>query len=744
MRVALPNAWNADGISPNGVHAVEPVTFIFPAMYPLRAPTIYLRRDFDRSLAHVQPGSLEDPPEPCIVDGRLSELLQQRGLFGIVDQLSLWLENAALGRLIDPAQGWEPVRRDSLDDIIVAGAAHLRAQVTKQTGRAIYRFDYLRYQSADGAPACYGEISSETLKLNPKTIGKLFRETDLAGRDDAAPGRSVGIVVWPGKDPSGRQVVADVYRPETVVDIGSLKERAAAYGCVEPLNQAFSWLEQCLAGRRAEWPCPVAIVLCARRPFPLIGSDSPIELCPYVVEIGAPMLFPAGDKTSVRPAGHRDTIAMPLLRRLSGLDPAAMVSPWVLLGAGSLGSKIGLHLARAGQAPSAVIDRAYLSPHNSARHALTPAPGRLQASWLGAKAMALVEAIKGLGQSAEAHIEDVVTLVRDPVRRRAAVPKRTGALVNATASLVTREALAAALEPGLLPRVIETSLFSAGRVGLVAVEGPDRNPDTGDLITEAYAIMREEPALASLVLQADGAVARHTIGEGCGSATMAISDARISMMAAPMAESISMMLRNGLPAEVGRLQIGVLGEDGMSIAWCNHAIRATAVVSVDDAPGWTVRVGARAHRKIIDEVVRWPKVETGGIVVGRLSEAARTFYVVDVLSAPLDSRRSADEFVLGTEGVRAAIAAHVDATGGSLYCLGTWHSHLAASGPSSQDRATAVAVGLARLAPSVLLIHTPAGYRALLADASAREATVGAEVPRNGVVGADEATRRNG
>src|SRR6266851_4057854 len=71
VRVALPNAWNADGISPNGVHAVEPVTFIFPAMYPLRAPTIYLRRDFDRSLAHVQPGSLEDPPEPCIVDGRL-------------------------------------------------------------------------------------------------------------------------------------------------------------------------------------------------------------------------------------------------------------------------------------------------------------------------------------------------------------------------------------------------------------------------------------------------------------------------------------------------------------------------------------------------------------------------------------------------------------------------------------------------------------------------------------------------
>ena len=56
--------------------------------------------------------------------------------------------------------------------------------------------------------------------------------------------------------------------------------------------------------------------------------------------------------------------------------------------------------------------------------------------------------------------------------------------------------------------------------------------------------------------------------------------------------------------------------------------------------------------------------------------------------------------------------------GYSLFCLGTWHNHLGASGPSGTDRTTAAAVALARLAPSVLLIHTPAGYRALLADAA--------------------------
>jgi len=74
LRVGLPNVWMADGHSPNGVRAVEPVTLMFPASFPLRAPTIQLRADFDRSLAHVQPGDPAARPEPCIVYGRPSRV----------------------------------------------------------------------------------------------------------------------------------------------------------------------------------------------------------------------------------------------------------------------------------------------------------------------------------------------------------------------------------------------------------------------------------------------------------------------------------------------------------------------------------------------------------------------------------------------------------------------------------------------------------------------------------------------
>jgi hypothetical protein len=714
LQLGLPNAWIADGASPNGMRAIEQVTLILPAAFPLKPPLIYLRADFDRSLAHMNPGPPHERPVPCIYDGSLVELLQQQGLAGLLNQLVLWLENAALCCLIDPRHGWKPVRRDSLDDFIVAEAAHLRSLVTRQEGHAVLRFDYLHYPLGEGT-AFHGEVGRDLLKVNARTVGDLFGEGSLGGEHRAAVGRALAIFVWPGKLPSGHPVVADSYEPETVFDMASLMGRAASYGCAVPLRTALNWLERCLSTYTTNGLCPIAIVLCARRPFHIIGSDSVLELCPYLVEIGAPQLLPDGERTRVRPAGHRHAIAAPLLRSMSGGEATEQTPHWIQLGAGSLGSKIAVHLARAGRAPRTVIDRASLSPHNSARHALVPSPGSMQMTWMGAKATALVDAIKGLGQAADAHIEDIIEVTRDAAHARRLLPKKSWVIVNSTASLAAREALASVPAGIVIPRVIETSLFAEGRVGLMSIEGPKRNPNTGDLITEAYALMRDDDAVSGLVFIGSDALRRQAIGEGCGSATMVLSDARISMLAAPMAEALAALQRSGLPSSAGRILLGTITKDEMSQSWRPHEVAPWILAAVDGASTWSVRIAGRAHRKIVDEVARWPGVEAGGILVGRFSEAAQTFYVVDVLPAPEDSQRSAEEFVLGTAGVRTALRIYSESTAHSLYCLGTWHSHLSASGPSARDRATAAAVGLARLTPSILLIHTPGGYRAALA-----------------------------
>ena len=719
VRIGLPNAWAADGQSPGGVRVVEPVRLVFPGLFPVRPPIIYLRRDFDRTLAHVQPGDAADPPEPCIVDGSLAELLHEQGLPGILNQLVYWLENAALGRLIDPKQGWEPVRRDDLPGFIVADAADLRGRVSRKEGSVVFGFEYLLFADEErGASYVYGEAGTRVLTPNPETIRALIRERALPKSVDVRVGSSLTIVAWPGRQPSGTLVVADRYEPETVTDLGGLMTRATAYGCAGALRDKLNWLNTCLADYRNSESFPLAVILCARRPYPVIGSDSPIELCPYVIDVGPPAFLAVGDRTPVFPVGHRHAITVPLLRRLSGDKDADEPQNWVQVGCGSLGSKIALHLARTGRAPGTVIDRSYLSPHNAARHALAPDAGAMHLHWIEGKARALADAIEGLGQRPVSVAQDVITISRSADLAKKWLPKNSWAIVNATASLVVRDALGSIPSEIEIPRVVEASLFAGGQIGLLSVEGPCRNPDTLDLITEAYALARADGRIGATMFGSGRSVARQTIGEGCGSATMVMTDARVSMFAAPMAEAIHRMQATSLPDTAGKLLISALGDDGLGLSWMDHAVPPVLIVGSEGPDGWTVRLSDRVCRKIAEEVGRWPNAETGGILMGRFSEAARAFYVADVLPAPEDSVRATHEFVLGTRGARKAIRDYAESCHYSLFCLGTWHSHLAASGPSGLDRTTAGAIALARIAPSVLLIHTPAGYRALLADAS--------------------------
>jgi hypothetical protein len=108
-----------------------------------------------------------------------------------------------------------------------------------------------------------------------------------------------------------------------------------------------------------------------------------------------------------------------------------------------------------------------------------------------------------------------------------------------------------------------------------------------------------------------------------------------------------------------------------------------------------------------------PGSETGGIIIGRYSDVTNTFHVVDLLPAPSDSRFSAEEFVLGVEGLSERIDALIERNGGALYPLGTWHNHLVTSGPSSKDLATALKLAAVQVFPLLMLIHTPGGYRSL-------------------------------
>jgi len=145
------------------------------------------------------------------------------------------------------------------------------------------------------------------------------------------------------------------------------------------------------------------------------------------------------------------------------------------------------------------------------------------------------------------------------------------------------------------------------------------------------------------------------------------------------------------------------------------------LVQVENNSKWSVRLSEFAHQKILNEFNTYQEVETGGILLGRISETQQAFIVTDILSAPRDSRRSRTEFELGFDGVRRDLREYSSSCNSSLYCLGTWHSHLHNTGPSQRDFQVAEKIAQNSLFPSILLIKTPNTYRAIIAESSSNQ-----------------------
>jgi hypothetical protein len=160
--------------------------------------------------------------------------------------------------------------------------------------------------------------------------------------------------------------------------------------------------------------------------------------------------------------------------------------------------------------------------------------------------------------------------------------------------------------------------------------------------------------------------------------------------------------------------LGALKEDGISTSWNETSVEPWIVLGASG--GGQVRISSDVDAEIRAEIARHPGSETGGIVFGRYCDLTESFHVVGTLPAPPDSKFSAEEFVLGTKGLRPALLDLIEGSGGALYPLGTWHNHLISSGPSPTDMGTAVLLSGMQFFPLLMLIHTPTGYVFLTAE----------------------------
>ena len=710
IKVEMPLHMKAAGVSDSGVQVCEPVEVDLPERYPWQSPRFYLREDFPRSFPHLMPFSKR--PRPCLVDGNQDEYFLQFGLiesgiFHLVSQLAAWLRKAAIGNLIDPKQGWEPMLRRDLRQVVECDADTARAAVTKRGGWAVWKARFFRrggpFAALDNDATVWLSSKGQPTPLVNKAHDENFtcRQHD----PDLAAGNSVAAVIWPDKLPSGEPFVSTVYMPETIATMKDLRARAEELGCGRGLTAFLANLERCFAGMVLLAPIPVGVVLCVRRPIHLIGSTSDIELLPYVFEIRAgkqrASLLAQGDDEPVAPSMHYQALTRSLMSTLSAKPEQRSIA---LLGCGSVGSKLALHAARAGQTVSAVSDEGLLLPHNMARHALGATHVATN------KAEALACELVGLDQSPSVYCSDLVIGLGSD--RERIIPRGTSAAVNSTASLAVREALVAATDQRLKARLFEAALFGRGQGAFLLMDGATHNPTHSDLVAELYATI-DEPRTARLLLDPAEGLSAVQIGQGCGSLTMPMDDARLSAMTAGLSIELGAAMagsnKNGL------VVTGVADEHGASAQWSRRVVPPFEAVAIAGSDGWELRLSQRVVERIKAGANAYPNVETGGVMIGLTSARLKTVTVVDLVDAPADSTRSANRFVLGTDGLHAAIEARHTASGQSLSDVGTWHSHLADVGPSQTDWQTATDLAAERAPPSVLLIVTPRRFLAVMA-----------------------------
>jgi len=716
MNASLPSRSNRKGVSETGVKSQEPVIFRFPSTYPFQAPTILLRPDFNRYLPHINPILGVDEKShvlPCVYDGPLDDLLHQEGdgLSEILNQLSEWLGKAAIDDLIDPKQGWEPIRRDDTFGWAVYDLSGFRDQTQDKEGALAFQCRVWAPQNREEQLYFLGGIDHRI----PRDISPwLIKRSFFMEKGPLVPSyRSLMIFVWSN---SGK--IADHYLPENISILHKLYERAKEYGCHEPLRNAFISLGWAIKEAALDMPLfPVFVILCARRPCVLIGDDSFLELIPYVVECHvedakspfSESAIKVKEDSPVLPLGHRHVLTSKLLRRMSGGADTMKNGTIVHLGCGSVGSKIAMHLARCGHGPFKLIDKAAFSPHNVARHALTPVPeipGQPKASLLA-------EQIRMLRADAELHIEDIATLCQHSDNKTRVFPDDTRLVIESTGSMAVRELLVALPPCKLTGRLLHVALYEFGKIGLMALEGHGRNPNVSDLIVRYRDLGVKINEIGSRFQISSDSISRQEVGLGCGSHTMVMPDTRVSLYAAGMAERARQVLEGGVNQN-GELWIGTLEANELQVSWGFFELGKTGVLNVKAKNDWEIRILELASDQIAKDVEKYGEIETGGVLIGRISLTRRCFTVSRMLGAPSDSERSQSLFVLGTKGLRAKVKEIHDKSGGFLNYIGTWHSHPKGGKPSALDSDSLERMKRLRFgAPAVSLIWTPSGFNAI-------------------------------
>ena len=628
VKVGLPSKYIKAGMTPLGVKNKEEVKFVFCEQFPLVAPRVYLRDDFPRCFPHINPS--DSSVSPCIYEGNSSELLQQtEWMNGILNQLVDWLEKAASNDLINFDQGWEPMRNDSPSGFMLYDLEEVVDAFRQKQSSCLSKEVY------------YNEVNSLFL-VNSGYKSQQCIESHIL------------YFLSPR--------IIDNYMPNSITTISQLYEYANSIGICD-----FKAELEVFDARHINED-KLFVVLLVQRPAKIIGSNSKIEFLNFVVYKSDHRMKKRRELKRILPdckVGmllHISEKSPTLLKQLSGTNIKNNSKNIVLIGCGSLGSKIGIHLARNGNEPFLCIDNDLFMPHNNARHGLTFA-------LMENKAKLLSQSMESIGRiNAKAEIKSALN----------ANYSNSRIIIDTTASLSVRNFLMARID---LPPVISCGLYEQGQFGLMLLENRSKKSTLADIWAYLYFMTLTNHILSRALFYSN--VNNVRIGQSCSSQTMVVDDAKISLMAATMSLKIQATLSEGT-AENGEIFFVRYDNNYSTITESlvvPEYIKVNSIIKRD----WEVYLSKSTYDEMKELLHDKSPKETGGVLIGSVFSFAKLVVVTGIIPAPPDSTEDINRFILGTEGLEDSVKKLEKKTNGKVTYLGTWHSHPQGGSASGTD-----------------------------------------------------------
>lgn len=708
IKVDLPSRGTIGGID---IRQIEPIILVFnKKFYPSIAPHARSnRKDFPTTkLPHLIPVSAGQPPCLCLHRGNINDWFAEHTLSDLLKRIRGWYRDAAANRLVAENDRFEATRLTNTNGSIVFRVEDLEKFLTTNWetngGSEDYGFLWLslfdkkltKLSATDNFPAqliltCKKEDDLQVLIKVTTTINTIEEGTVSSW--------CFGIICHSSNKNFTRDHFGEL--PKTLEQLINFCNQYQF-----PILPALKEYKE----RGLQFLNGIPIILLIKRPLPLINQETYIEpLCFLLdgddLELGDNSIEPLS--ADVWTLWHRFPLTTDRAADLSNSVRDDISIPILFFGCGALGSKIQLHLGRSGYTNLTLVDNDTLAPHNFVRHALLPNLSGKN------KANAVREAINSVFSNTTVSniVADQNSALEWIKGDKKQETEKFQLLVDATASSSIFETLLPCKLPNTL-RVVRCEITDSGNLGLMYIEGLNRNPRLDDLQVALFDLAIDNTLLQSWLSRerdqrerlSGPALEEISIGISCASDTMRLSDDIVSLHGARCSMILKKLLNHQDRFVQGSLILNsILTRDDIlfdEVIDSTFLVEPFTVLSTKDTNGWEVRIHPTVVSKMKEELIKNYPNETGGLMIGLIHSKRRVIYVTRTIDAPQGSMGDPSKFRRNSAKNSPELTAIMNKTGQTLGYIGDWHSHPISSANRSATDLNAMLETKKQLAPA--------------------------------------------